>query len=70
MSGSRYAISTKDVPNGRVQETDLFSKTRREYIPAGLVAASLLLMVLLNRSVSGTKPSHMAVGVAEIGTAH
>jgi len=31
-----------------VQETDMFTKTRRECIPAGSVAASLLLTVFLN----------------------
>ena len=45
----------------------MFNKTRRECLPAGSVAASLLLTVLLNMFVSCTKPSHMALGVAEIG---
>jgi hypothetical protein len=47
----------------------MFTKTRRECIPAGSGAASLLLTVLVNISVSSTKPSHMALGVAEIRTA-
>ena len=51
-----------------VPETDRFTETRRECIPAGSVAASLLLTVLVNLSVSCIKPSHMAMGVAEIGT--
>ena len=46
----------------------MFSKTRREYIPVGSVAASLLLTVLVNMSVSCTKPSYMALGAADIGT--
>ena len=47
----------------------MLTKTRRECIPAGSRAASLLLTVLVNMSISCTKPSHMALGVAEIGTA-
>ena len=47
----------------------MFSKTRRECILAGSRAASLLLTVLLNISVYCTKPSHMALGIAGIGTA-
>jgi len=52
-----------------VQETDRFTKTGRECIPAGSGAASLLLTVLVNLSVSCAKPVHMALGVAEIGIA-
>jgi hypothetical protein len=65
--GSSIAVS-----NGRslaVQETDMYTKTRHECIRAGSGAASLQLTVLVNMSVSWTKPSHMALGVAEIGTA-
>jgi hypothetical protein len=47
----------------------MFTKTRRECIPAGLRAASLLLTVLVNVFASCTKPSHLALSVAEIGTA-
>jgi hypothetical protein len=47
----------------------MFTKTRRECIPAGSGAASLLLTVLVIMSVSCTKPSRMALGVGEIGTA-
>ena len=46
----------------------MFTNTRRECIPAGSGAASLLLTVLVNMFVSCTKPSHMALGIAEIGT--
>ena len=63
--GVRYQT---DVPNGRpltLQEIDVFTKTRHECILAGSRAASLLLTVLVNTSVSCTKPSHMALGVAE-----
>jgi branched-subunit amino acid permease len=52
-----------------VQETDMFAKTRRECIPVGSVAASLLLTVLVNMFVFGTKPSQIALDVAEIGSA-
>ena len=37
-----------------VQATDVFTKTRRERIPAGPVAASLLLTVFVNTSVACT----------------
>ena len=37
-----------------MHETDRFAKTRRKCIPAGSVAASLLLTVLANLSVSRT----------------
>ena len=47
----------------------MFTKTRRECIPASSGAASLLLTVLVNMSVSCTEPSHIAPGVAETGTA-
>ena len=40
--------------NGCMQETDLFAKTRRECVPTDSVAASLLLTVLANKSVSRT----------------
>ena len=43
----------------------MFTKTRRECIPAGSVAASLLLTVFVNMFISCTKPTHMALGVAE-----
>ena len=52
------------------QETDIFSKTRREYIPVGSVAASLLLTVLVNMSVSCTKPTDIVLGKEEIGTGY
>ena len=45
----------------------MFAKTRRECVPAGSVAASLLLTVLVYMSASCTKPSYMALRVAEIG---
>ena len=50
-------------------ETDMFTKTRRQCIPAGSVAASLLLTVLVNMSVLCSEPSGIVLGVAEIGTA-
>jgi len=43
----------------------MFTKARRKCIPAGSGAASLLLTVLVNISVSCIKPSHLALGVAE-----
>ena len=46
----------------------MFTKTRRECIPPGSRAVSPLLTVLVNMFVSYTKPSLMALGVAEIGT--
>ena len=45
----------------------MFTKTRRECILAGSGAASLLLTVLANMFVSGTTPSHMVLGIAEMG---
>ena len=47
----------------------MFTKTRRECIPVGSHAASLLLTVLVNISAPCTKPSHMALGVAECSMA-
>ena len=39
---------------GLAQETDMFAKTRRERVPVGSRAASLLITVLENMSVSCT----------------
>ena len=43
----------------------MFIKTRRECLPAGSVAASLLLTVLANTSAFYTKRSRLALGLAQ-----
>jgi len=43
----------------------VFIKTRRECTPAGSVAASLLLTVLVNTPASYTKRSRLALGAAQ-----
>ena len=58
---SNSPINFADARSLAVQKTDMFSKTRRECMPA--------LTVLPSVSVSCIKPSHLALGVAELGTA-
>ena len=60
-----------DVPNRRslkVQETDLFAKTASSRDAAPEATGMHSRRVLAKGSVSCTKPPHVALGAAEVGT--